>query len=451
MTSLKKIKELPLTLWLQGDPTPLFIQKTIRSIPGKRWVISALWGDRQVVAKVFSKLHHAQRELKGSQALQKSGIRTPELLFHGWCARIPCYVLIFEKIDPAQDLDSAWWLGNPQQRVELLEQAVTVVAKLHQVALKQNDLHLQNFLVDDQSRLHVIDGSSISQTTNGHAVNESEGLKNLALLYAQIAPGYDQTCERGYRIYAKERGLVFTRTRYNEFKNWIRSWRQQHFRTYGKKVFRNTNNLICHQTWNQYSICNRDYYSDAVQKLLVDPEFFLQNSPHTKLKTGNTCTVFQFELENRTFVVKRYNIKNFWHGLNRAFRRSRAAYYWRNAMCLASWRLGVAKPIALVEKRIGPLRKQAYYMMEYVQGTSLQNLANNSSKENVVKDPKIQHLFFDLEAIGLSHGDLKADNIIFADGEPVLLDLDAMKLHRFRWAWQRANRRDLERFMKNWS
>ena len=55
---------------------------------------------------------------------------------------------------------------------------------------------------------------------------------------------------------------------------------------------------------------------------LDDPDASLQYADSRYLKQGNTCTLWQMQVDGRQLVVKRYNIKSFVHRLNRAFRQS---------------------------------------------------------------------------------------------------------------------------------
>jgi tRNA A-37 threonylcarbamoyl transferase component Bud32 len=70
--------------------------------------------------------------------------------------------------------------------------------------------------------------------------------------------------------------------------------------------------------------------------------------------------------------------------------------------------------------------------------------------EKVEMAKSIAALFAQLEAQQISHGDLKANNILIADAKPLLIDLDAMQQHGDSAAFKKAWRRDLQRFMRNW-
>ncbi len=444
--------ELPLTLWLNSNSEPLLQQQMLRKIPGKRWVILAYWGDKQVVVKLFRKYRRAQQELIRAQALQAAGIKTPALVQHDWLQRHPLYALIFEKVDPAIAVDAVWWSSTAKQKKIILSQLILLIAELHEAGFTQNDLHLKNFLISNDE-MYAIDAADMVKTADGKSLSERLSLKNLALLFAQLSPEDDINLEEGYTLYARTRGFVFRLDRLAALQKWIRYWRRLHLKVYSKKVFRSTTHLRCQHSWQRFSVIDREYDSIEMKSCLVDPERIMQDPKAKLLKDGNTCTVMQVEIDGRSFVIKRYNIKSFFHGLMRAFRSSRAAISWRNSCCLSSWRLGVIKPVALLEERFGPLRRKAYFISEYVPGNNLKEYFINSpciTAQMEIVARNIVELFTSLGRVRISHGDLKATNILLVDEKPVLLDLDAMRMHYFSRLWCRASQRDQKRFMKNW-
>lgn len=180
------------------------------------------------------------------------------------------------------------------------------------------------------------------------------------------------------------------------------------------------------------------------------------NDEQRNIKNGNTCTIAKAMLTNHPVIIKRYNIKNFWHGLNRAFRQSRAAISWSNAHRLMISNIGTPKPLALFEERFGWLRRRAYFLSEYVEApNAMQFFAQSASKEDKeIAAKNLATLFHKLYLLRLSHGDCKATNIKIVDLAPVLIDLDSMQAHRpsriFDWLFRRRHIKDLKRFMQNW-
>jgi len=62
----------------------------------------------------------------------------------------------------------------------------------------------------------------------------------------------------------------------------------------------------------------------------------------------------------------------------------------------------------------------------------------------------IAQLLHKLQQQQISHGDLKASNILIADKEAMLIDLDAMRQHADTAVFEKAWSWDIKRFMQNW-
>jgi hypothetical protein len=90
------------------------------------------------------------------------------------------------------------------------------------------------------------------------------------------------------------------------------------------------------------------------------------------LKDGNSSTVAVIKIDKKNYVVKRYNIKGFWHGVSRAFRPSRAYNSWRNALLLEMLGIATAHPYLFLEqRRLWLFRGRAYYLCEYIPADDL--------------------------------------------------------------------------------
>lgn len=78
-------------------------------------------------------------------------------------------------------------------------------------------------------------------------------------------------------------------------------------------------------------------------------------------------------------------------------------------------------------------------MTEYVEGGKLQNFLrdNKSSKEeHLTAMQQIKNLLDKMGKCRITHGDLKHTNILITDNGTVLTDLDAMKAHKWNWAYK---------------
>jgi tRNA A-37 threonylcarbamoyl transferase component Bud32 len=185
--------------------------------------------------------------------------------------------------------------------------------------------------------------------------------------------------------------------------------------------------------------------------VLENPEHLMTEPANVRLKSGNTCTVSLTEVSGQKVVVKRYNIKNFWHGLNRAWRPSRAAKAWSNAFRLNIDGIATAAPVALLERRWGMLRREAYFLAEYVDAPDIAEwMAAAPAEQRLPVAMATARLLHKMQRLQLAHGDLKATNIKIVEGKPVLIDLDSLREHRCAWLFGKRHARDLRRLLKNW-
>ena len=56
-----------------------------------------------------------------------------------------------------------------------------------------------------------------------------------------------------------------------------------------------------------------------------------------------------------------------------------------------------------------------------------------------------------MKAAGVSHGDLKASNFLLTEQGAAIIDLDSMEEHSKIRIRRKAQRQDIERFLRNWS
>jgi tRNA A-37 threonylcarbamoyl transferase component Bud32 len=195
----------------------------------------------------------------------------------------------------------------------------------------------------------------------------------------------------------------------------------------------------------------RKYASDSLVKLINEPEVVIGNAQF--LKQGNSSTVVKVTSGAGEWVIKRYNIKSFWHWLQRCFRPSRAWVSWKNAYRLELLGIATPLPLAMRENRYGPLRREAYLVTEYTPGESLQNWMLQHGDCSVPQwlDTAIERIFSIFWDSRVSHGDMKATNLLVTDDRQLqVIDLDAMAHHRPGKKFKKAFAKDLQRFMDNW-
>lgn len=183
--------------------------------------------------------------------------------------------------------------------------------------------------------------------------------------------------------------------------------------------------------------------ADSLNALLVDTS--------DAFKHDRTTTVARVELAGRAMVLKRYNPRNQWHKIKRALRRSRARRCWNMSYAFADAGLNVAAPILMLEDRFGPFRLDAYFLNEFIEGQELITLLptmNGEQRQKVAE--AIEDAFEKMKAARLTHGDLKASNLMWSNDKLYFIDLDAAQQHRNPVTWLKGHSKDRKRFLKNW-
>jgi tRNA A-37 threonylcarbamoyl transferase component Bud32 len=198
------------------------------------------------------------------------------------------------------------------------------------------------------------------------------------------------------------------------------------------------------------------YNSPALKALLENPDQAIAASQMPLLKNDATTTLGIVSIDGRLLAIKRYNIKGFWHAVKRSIRPSRAAICWEHGQTLLSAGISTPHPVAMIEKRFGFFRSTAYFINEYVQGAvNVGDYFGNPTEPldtvKIAVAERIAQIFKQFAEKGIAHGDLKTDNILIVNHQPILLDLDSMRLYPNRgWYFQREHKKDIQRFLKDW-
>lgn len=187
---------------------------------------------------------------------------------------------------------------------------------------------------------------------------------------------------------------------------------------------------------------------------LVAKDDFLSEAIATSSKNfkhDQTTSVSMLEFGSEKVVLKRYNPRSQGHKIKRAFRQSRARRCWDMSYEFAHAGLNVAAPLLMFECRFGPIRTNAYFANEYLQGKELlSSLPTMTAAEQHTVAEAMEKAFEQMSKHKLTHGDMKASNLLWVNEKLFFIDLDAATCHKTTWSWRMAHRKDRKRFLKNW-
>lgn len=438
---------MPLYWHWSKTEQPIVLHKMLRDLVGRRATFMADYQQQKSIVKLFYNkqgLRHARRETIGLEKLSDCGVATSQVLH---CRVLKEGVLlVLSYLNHTEPLSVCWQTAPQKIKEELLLQLFAQLQRMYCRGVYQDDLHLDNILFDGK-KIYIIDGMGIRHSRGTNALAMKTQLENLAELFLEFS-----FCDQAllWRVLEKSSFPFAQKNLQAKLQKRIteKSCYKQH--KFQRKVWRNCTAFVMGRLSDyNYAVVRSD--KTALVAMFGHLE---QHKEYFKpLKQGRTSTVFHYQQAECNWVVKRYNIKSFWHGIMRSFRRTRAASSWQNANRLQLLHILTAKPIGILQKNWGSLRRQSYFVMEYVAGASLQQYLNECAEDVELYQQMIKQVVQVLSSLKqncLCHGDLKADNWRVCDGKLYLLDLDSLQLYRdgllFNWAFHR----DLKRFLKNW-
>jgi len=430
-------------------------EEVVRAMPGRRYVCRGRVGEQAIFIKLFSMSHRASREWHdeqtGIEALHTAGIAAPTILYAGVIKDAETQVVVYAALPDAESARQCWEQGGEAMRLEVLNDLVELIAQHHAAGLRQVDLHLLNFIYSDAT-LYTLDASDIN--TSANPLSRSDSMDGLADLLALLPVEYDEVAGDIYVNYWQHRSQPENNAERSALLQHVIDKRAYKLRKYLKKVFRSCSAFVANKTWREFTVYDRSCESESLRTLLVDPDHAPSMGQAKILKDGNTCTVTALELDAKPLVCKRYNIKNILHALSRAFRPSRAACSWKNSHHLLRCGIATARPVAMREQRLGPMRGRGWLFMERIHGDNLyyyhdhpERLASDTFKKIA---QAVSQLFEKMVQERISHGDMKAGNFIYHDDKLYLIDLDSMQAHTHKKSFEEAFTRDMSRFFKNW-
>lgn len=430
-----------------ADGREIKLLRALRVLPGRRVVAEAWVGDQRVLAKLFisdAADRHARREREGIGTLTEAGIDTPPVVGHAPLSG-GGHALLTRFLPEASSLAERWQStadapGDPDA-LALLAPILSLVGRMHARGLTQSDLHLGNFLLDEE-KTWLIDGDTVERHTPTLPVAAASA--NLAILLAQLPPAWDACQAELVGHYVAGGGPRPDPARLTGQVEAVRKHRLQDLLD---KALRDCTLFAVTRSFTRFTSVVRDE-ADALAPLLADLDGAMARG--ALLKDGNSVTVARVQLGERALVIKRYNIKGVRHGLSRLPRPSRAWQSWLSAIRLRFYGIHTPRALAMVEARFGPLRRQAWLISEWCPGVELNHVLTADQTPESALAVALRTTFETLARQRIQHGDLKATNLLWHNGQLSLIDLDATTAHPSPAAFARGWARDRARLLRNW-
>ncbi|WP_168987845.1 lipopolysaccharide kinase InaA family protein [Azoarcus taiwanensis] len=432
------------------DGSTISFVSVLRHLPGKRVVGEARGADGRALAKLFfgnNARRHWEREASGIRALNKAGVATPEIIAAEELSD-GGYLILTRFIDGATTMaeqirELAGTCSQDDRVATLLAPCFALVGQLHAAGLIHNDLHPGNFLNAD-GRMMLVDGDAVSGEPLTHLA-DSKARANLALLIVQFPLAWTLEPVRLLEKYRRANPTLTDDPRALDAA--IQQARDKRIHDYLDKAGRSCSRYVARRRFSSLQIVARDEEA-RLSPVIDDPDRCMAEGQ--PLKQGNTATVSRIRIGSAVWVVKRYNIKGVIHALSRAWRPTRGWHSWLAAHRLQALGIATPRPLAIVERRFGPLRGRAWLVTEDCPGQNLREYLDPAAPPDSTVGNALIDLFKALSAARITHGDLKATNLLWHNDRIYLIDLDAMTPHTSLVGLNRAWEKDRDRLIANW-
>jgi hypothetical protein len=194
------------------DVGEITCSKVFRAIQGKRLVCLGEIRSRIVIVKLYFSARRAhanwKRSSRGCRAFAEKGIPSPEIIFSGHIPEYGLYALVFEYLIDAMRIDSALEACHDVKgREVVLDQLMGFIALCHERGLEQNDLHLGNFMIQDEC-IYALDGDQVK--AYARPMSRRQSFKNLAGLLANIPPTFITDFNERVMVYGSMRQWVIS-------------------------------------------------------------------------------------------------------------------------------------------------------------------------------------------------------------------------------------------------
>ncbi|MBA2654530.1 MAG: hypothetical protein H0U71_05640 [Gammaproteobacteria bacterium] len=219
-----------------------------------------------------------------------------------------------------------------------------------------------------------------------------------------------------------------------------------------KKIIANTSHYVYQKNFYSEFMGDQNFYTQQLQIVLPQLNLDLAKvALFFKNSRGDTSTVALVQMGHDSYVIKRYNIKNFFHGLKIQFRRSHGYRSFCYAHFLKNKNVLTIKPVAVMQKKWGIFKFESYFISRYEEGMRGCQYFNDASGCQTTWTETIDaivELIKTMHANSIYHGDFHFGNMVINNNKPILLDFDRIKIVKNRNRFAKLHRKDLNNFLR---
>ena len=198
--------------------------------------------------------------------------------------------------------------------------------------------------------------------------------------------------------------------------------------------------------------CEASLPEDLAAALWHEPAAILDRGE--PLRANGARRTVRLTWHSRSFVLKHYVEPTRRHALKQTVQPSRASSTWKFTHRLANAGVATPRPVACVENRWGPLRRDSFLLYPYIEGRTLRSYFAAKAKQSPVLHQhlwqQLNELWQRLVELRVSLGDTNLGNFIICPaGRLWLIDLDKSRFHRSGYTAYRHQQRAWKQLLRS--
>ena len=166
------------------------------------------------------------------------------------------------------------------------------------------------------------------------------------------------------------------------------------------------------------------------------------------IKNEKGHLIVKIKIMDRYFFVKKYRIKNIFHGISRLIKKTRALNSWLMIHWFNAVGIRTAQPVLLYEENGVLGARSSFLITEEIEGKRLDEATDQNTNLDLVV-ARIESFFKRMNWIKVSHGDAKTSNFFINQKGLVTFDLDSSKRRKLNFFHNKAISKDKNRILKS--
>lgn len=407
----------------------------------------------------------AQREYDAITHLSKRNINCPEVKGfgnQGWNPARSSSFLITEELYQTISLEDFFLQGlhkklSFKQKSKLIQSSASLIRKMHLSGLNHRDLylchlHIKEEINFDDIEMHLIDlhrAQIRSKVPKRWIVKDIGGFIHSVLQFNLTERDFYRFMMTYFDCSLKD--LIFVK------QDIIKQILNRAFSMYLKpalKEFSYKTSLLAskevlfskHKVKPGKFFIKKNIDPDLFMKLFKNEELLKDSGEIIKNELGHL--IVKVKIHNTNFYIKKYRIKNLFHGLSRILKKTRAYNSWIAIQWMNAVGIKTVNPVSFYEEQGFFGYRTSFLVTEEIEGKRLDE-ALESDVDGDLLVSRIEALFKRMNWIKFSHGDAKSSNFFYDKERLVIFDLDSSRKRYTNFLYRRAVLRDKKRIMKS--